>query len=120
MGYHSYNLCLFIDQKQVNFRERVHWIGDQLKGITLRVNTVEPQNITMRFDERVLDVFERTNIAVVTLVDKNGDTIMEYYVEDLRSVYDQYKLNNRDLMVVGGADDEVMKIVKGKMTPIEE
>ena len=42
------------------------------------------------------------------------------YLTDLRSVYDQYGLSGDDQMVVGGANDDVMKIVNGEMKPIEE
>ena len=44
----------------------------------------------MRFDEKVLEVFERTNITTVTLLDKNGAAVMQYNVSDLRAAYDQY------------------------------
>ena len=45
---------------------------------------------------------------------------MQYSLSDLRSAYDQYGLNGEDQLVVGGADDDVMKIVNGEMKPIEE
>ena len=44
---------------------------------------------------------------------------MQYSLTDLRSVYDQYGLSGDDQMVVGGANDDVMKIVNGEMKPIE-
>ena len=37
----------------------------------------------------------------------------------MRSVYDQYGLSGDDQIVVGGANDDVMKIVNGEMKPIE-
>ena len=120
LGYHSYNLRLLIDGQPVTMRERLNWNADKSKGISLRVNTVAPEKLTMRFDEKVLEVFERTNITTVTLLDKNGAAVMQYNVSDLRAAYDQYGLNDADQLVVGGVDDDVMKIgADGQLMPVE-
>ena len=120
LGYHSYNLSLLIDGQPVTMRERLNWNADKSKGISLRVNTVAPEKLTMRFDEKVLEVFERTNITTVTLLDKNGAAMMQYNVSDLRAAYDQYGLNDADQLVVGGVDDDVMKIgADGQLVPVE-
>jgi len=120
LGYHSYNLRLLIDGQPVTMRERLNWNADKSKGISLRVNTVAPEKLTMRFDEKVLEVFERTNITTVTLLDKNGAAVMQYNVSDLRAAYDQYGLNDADQLVVGGVDDDVMKIgADGQLVPAE-
>lgn len=120
LGYHSYNLRLLIDGQPVTMRERLNWNADKSKGISLRVNTVAPEKLTMRFDEKVLEVFERTNITTVTLLDKNGAAVMQYNVSDLRAAYDQYGLNDADQLVVGGVDDDVMKIgADGQLAPVE-
>ena len=120
LGYHSYNLRLLIDGQPVTMRERLNWNADKSKGISLRVNTVAPEKLTMRFDEKVLEVFERTNITTVTLLDKNGAAVMQYNVSDLRAAYDQYGLNDADQLVVGGMDDDVMKIgADGQLVPVE-
>ena len=120
LGYHSYNLRLLIDGQPVTMRERLNWNADKSKGISLRVNTVAPEKLTMRFDEKVLEVFERTNITTVTLLDKNGAAVMQYNVSDLRAAYDQYGLNDTDQLVVGGVDDDVMKIgADGQLVPVE-
>ena len=120
LGYHSYNLRLLIDGQPVTMRERLNWNADKSKGISLRVNTVAPEKLTMRFDEKVLEVFERTNITTVTLLDKNGAAVMQYNVSDLRAAYDQYGLNDADQLVVGGVDDDVMKIgADGQFVPVE-
>lgn len=120
LGYHSYNLRLLIDGQPVTMRERLNWNADKSKGISLRVNTAAPEKLTMRFDEKVLEVFERTNITTVTLLDKNGVAVMQYNVSDLRAAYDQYGLNDADQLVVGGVDDDVMKIgADGQLVPVE-
>ena len=120
LGYHSYNLRLLIDGQPVTMRERLNWNADKSKGISLRVNTVAPEKLTMRFDEKVLEVFERTNITTVTLLDKNGAAMMQYNVSNLRAAYDQYGLNDADQLVVGGVDDDVMKIgADGQLVPVE-
>ena len=120
LGYHSYNLRLLIDGQPVTMRERLNWNADKSKGISLRVNTVAPEKLTMRFDEKVLEVFERTNITTVTLLNKSGAAVMQYNVSDLRAAYDQYGLNDADQLVVGGVDDDVMKIgADGQLVPVE-
>ena len=120
LGYHSYNLRLLIDDQPVTMRERLNWNADKSKGISLRVNTVAPEKLTMRFDEKVLEVLKRTNITTVTLLDKNGAAVMQYNVSDLRAAYDQYGLNDADQLVVGGMDDDVMKIgADGQLVPVE-
>ena len=120
LGHNSYNLRLYIDGEPVLMRERLSWNGHQSKGITLRVNTVAPEKLTMRLDEKTLEVFERTNITTVTLVDKENTPVMQYNVSDLRAVYDQYGLDGEDLLVVGGVDDDVMKIgADGQLVPVE-
>ena len=120
LGYHSYNLRLLIDGQPVTMRERLNWNADKSKGISLRVNTVAPEKLTMRFDEKVLEVFERTNITTVPLLDKNGAAVMQYNVSDLRAAYDQYGLNDADQLVVIHAADDVMKIgADGQLVPVE-
>ena len=120
LGYHSYNLRLFVGETRENFREKLSWSADGSKGVSLRVNDENPEKLTMRFDEKVLEVFERTNITTVTLLDKNGAAVMQYNVSDLRAAYDQYGLNDADQLVVGGVDDDVMKIgADGQLVPVE-
>ena len=119
LGYHSLNLRLFIGEKQANFKEDLSWMPDSTKQLTLRVNTDAPEKLTMRLDEKALETLERTEFSVITLLDKSGNAVMQYSLSDLRSVYDQYGLSGDDQMVVGGANDDVMKIVNGEMKPIE-
>lgn len=120
LGYHSYNLRLFVGETRENFREELSWSAGGSKGVSLRVNDENPEKLTMRFDEKVLEVFERTNITTVTLLDKNGAAVMQYNVSDLRAAYDQYGLNDADQLVVGGVDDDVMKIgADGQLVPVE-
>ena len=74
----------------------------------------------MRFDEKVLEVLERTNITTVTLLNKSGAAVMQYNVSDLRAAYDGFGLDGADQLVVGGADDDVMKIgADGQLVPVE-
>ena len=120
LGYHSYNLRLFVGETRENFREELSWSAGGSKGVSLRVNDENPEKLTMRFDEKVLEVFERTNITTVTLLNKSGAAVMQYNVSDLRAAYDQYGLNDADQLVVGGMDDDVMKIgADGQLVPVE-
>ena len=120
LGYHSYNLRLFVGETRENFREELSWSADGSKGVSLRVNDENPEKLTMRFDEKVLEVLERTNITTVTLLNRSGAAVMQYNVSDLRAAYDQYGLNDADQLVVGGMDDDVMKIgADGQLVPVE-
>ena len=120
LGYHSLNLRLFVGEQQSNFKQSLSWMPDSTKQLALRVNTDAPEKLTMRLDEKALETLERTEFSVITLLDKSGNAVMQYSLTDLRSVYDQYGLSGDDQMVVGGANDDVMKIVNGEMKPIEE
>ena len=120
LGYHSLNLRLFVGDQQSNFKQSLSWMPDSTKQLTLRVNTDAPEKLTMRLDEKVLETLERTEFSVITLLDKNGNAVMQYSLSDLRSAYDQYGLSGEDQLVVGGANDDVMKIVNGEMKLIEE
>ena len=120
LGYHSYNLRLFVGEMRENFREELSWSAGSSKGVSLRVNDENPEKLTMRFDEKVLEVLERTNITTVTLLNKSGAAVMQYNVSDLRAAYDQYGLSDADQLVVGGMDDDVMKIgADGQLVPVE-
>ena len=120
LGYHSYNLRLFVGETRENFREKLSWSADGSKSVSLRVNDENPEKLTIRFDEKVLEVLERTNITTVTLLNKSGAAVMQYNVSDLRAAYDQYGLNDADQLVVGGMDDDVMKIgADGQLVPVE-
>ena len=120
LGYHSYNLRLFVGETRENFREELSWSADGSKSVSLRVNDENPEKLTMRFDEKVLEVLERTNITTVTLLNKSGAAVMQYNVSDLRAAYDGFGLDGADQLVVGGADDDVMKIgADGQLVPVE-
>ena len=120
LGYHSYNLRLFVGETRENFREELSWSAGGSKSVSLRVNDENPEKLTMRFDEKVLEVLERTNITTVTLLNKSGAAVMQYNVSDLRAAYDQYGLSDADQLVVGGMDDDVMKIgADGQLVPVE-
>ena len=120
LGYHSYNLRLFVGETRENFRQELSWSAGGSKSVSLRVNDENPEKLTMRFDEKVLEVLERTNITTVTLLNKSGTAVMQYNVSDLRAAYDQYGLSDADQLVVGGMDDDVMKIgADGQLVPVE-
>ena len=53
-------------------------------------------------------------------MDKENTPVMQYNVSDLRGAYDQYGLDGEDLLVVGGMNDDVMKIgADGQLVPVE-
>ena len=120
LGYHSYNLRLFVGETRENFRQELSWSAGGSKSVSLRVNDENPEKLTMRFDEKVLEVLERTNITTVTLLNKSAAAVMQYNVSDLRAAYDGFGLDGADQLVVGGADDDVMKIgADGQLVPVE-
>ncbi len=122
IGYMSLNLRMYEEGEQILFRERLAWADtdDGTLNLTLRVNIDEPKALTIRLDENVLDKLEQANISVVTLLAKDGTPVMQYKVSDLRGAYTQYGLTGTDLLVVGGADNDVMKIgADGVMKPVE-
>ena len=120
LGYHSYNLRLFVGETRENFRQELSWSADGSKSVSLRVTDENPEKLTMRLDETVLEVLARTNITTVTLLNKSGAAVMQYNVSDLRAAYDQYGLSDADQLVVGGMNDDVMKIgADGQLVPVE-
>lgn len=95
-------------------------LKDRTLNLTLRVNIAEPEALTVRLDERALDKLEMADISVITLLSKEGTPVMQYKVSDLRGAYEMYGLMGEDLLVVGGTEDEVMKIgADGQMVPVE-
>ena len=122
LGYHSLNLRLYLDGEQVNFKQDLGWAGEGPdKELILRINHDDPEKLTMRLDEFVLETLERTEFALITLKEKDGGIVMQYNVSDLRAAYEQYGLDGSDLLSVGSADDPVMKIgADGELKPIEE
>ena len=120
LDYMSLNLRVYENGQQELFRERLAWVGDGTKSLSLRVNIDQPQALSIRVDERALDKLEQAGISVITLLAKDGTPIMQYKVSDLRGAYEMYGLAGEDLLVVGGAEDEVMKIgADGQMVPVE-
>ena len=93
--------------------------NSEISELTIHVAMAECDLMLGR-KEKALETLERTEFSVITLLDKSGNAVMQYSLTDLRSVYDQYGLSGDDQMVVGGANDDVMKIVNGEMKPIEE
>lgn len=122
LGYHSLNLRLYEDGEHVNFKQSLSWKdGGPEKRLTLRVNIEDPQALTMHLDGEVIEILERTQTTVITLVDKNNQPYMEYSVADLKGAREMYGLERSDLLCVGNADAEVMKIgADGQMVPVEQ
>ena len=81
LGYHSYNLRLFVGETREKLPRELSWSADGSKSVSLRVNDENPEKLTMRFDEKVLEVLERTNITTVTLLNKRargGDAVQRF------------------------------------------
>lgn len=123
LGYRSLNFRVFDGEgKNVLIRERLSWIdGGPKKNLNLRVRTDETEGLTIRFDEEVLDILERTEIDTITLLTyTEREPFMQYKTSDLRAAFTQFGLERTDLLVIGGMDDEVMKIgADGQLVPVE-
>ena len=123
LGYHSLQMRLFEEGERVLFRQYLNWMynGTGDKRITLRANDKELTDLTLRIDGKAIETLERTEITTITLVDYNHKPYMEYKVADLKAAREKYGLADTDVLCVGNADAQVMKIgADGKMVPVEE
>lgn len=123
LGYTNQNLWIHNAQgEKINFREKLSWLNDGTSGkrLSLRVNQEDMTGVTMRLDGTVFDTLERTEIARLTIQNKNGDVYMEYDVSELKAAREMYALAESELLVVGGMDDAVMKVTaQGELLPVE-
>lgn len=123
LGYTNQNLWIHNAQgDKINFREKLSWLNDGTAGkrLSLRVNLEDMTGVTMRLDGTVFDTLERTEIAKLTIQNKNGDVYMEYDVSELKAARKMYGLEQDELLVVGGMDDAVMKVTAdGELKPVE-
>lgn len=122
LGYHSLELRVFENGERVLFKEILSWKdGGPEKRLTLRARVEDPENLTIQLDGEVIDILERCEFTVITLTDVNKNVYMEYSVADLKAAREMYGLARTDLLCVGAADAEVMKIgADGVMVPVEQ
>ena len=120
----SLNLRLFDGQDQLLFKENLSWVpGTGVAGekvLTLNVKTEATSALTMRLDGMVINKLKQAGIVTINIVDGSGNLFMEYKVEDLKGARELYGLTEKEYIVVGAADADVMKIAEdGTISPIE-
>lgn len=121
LGYMSLNLRLFEGEERILFKESLSWlVEERAKLITFRIRQENPQDLTMRLDGTVIQVLEQAEISTIAIVDGDGDLFMQYKVADIKAAREKYGLATEDLIVIGAADADVMKIgADGRLVPIE-
>lgn len=124
LGYMSLNLRLFDGEEQLLFKENLSWVpGTGVAGekvLTLNVKTEDTSALAMRLDGMVINKLEQAGIVTINIVDGAGNLFMEYKVEDLKGARELYGLTEKEYIVVGAADADVMKIAEdGTISPIE-
>ena len=124
LGYMSLNLRLFDGDEQLLFKENLSWVpGANVAGekiLTLNVKIEDTSALAMRLDGMVINKLEQADIVTINIVDGAGNLFMEYKVEDLKGARELYGLTEKEYIVVGAADADVMKIAEdGTISPIE-
>ena len=124
LGYMSLNLRLFDGEEQLLFKENVSWVPDTGKAgekiLTLSVRIEDTSDLSMRLDGMVINKLEQAGIVTINIVDGAGNLFMTYQVEDLKDAREMYGLTEKEYIVVGAADAQVLKIAEdGTITPIE-
>lgn len=124
LGYMSLNLRLFSGEDQLLFKEHISWVPGTGKAgekiLTLNAATEDTSVLMMRLDGKAVEKLEQAGIVIINIVDAAGNLFMQYKVEDLKDARAMYGLTEKEYIVVGNADAEVMKIAEdGTISPIE-
>ncbi|MDO5297852.1 MAG: hypothetical protein Q4F18_00370, partial [Clostridia bacterium] len=83
---------------------------DGTKNLTLRLDTGSTEGMTMRLSQNVLRTLRRAEFSTITLLDADGNLFMQYQVNDLWETFRKYNILPWELLSVGAADAEVMKV----------
>lgn len=111
LGYHSLDLWLYDSAGQkMYFWEHLSAVGDGTKNLTLRLDTGSTEGMTMRLSQNVLRTLRRAEFSTITLLDADGNLFMQYQVNDLWETFRKYNILPWELLSVGAADAEVMKV----------
>ncbi len=124
LGHSSKPMWIYINGEKVLMRQRLFWLGDSTKNHTCRINVAEPDpaSIELRVGLDMLRTAQRAEISVISILDKDSNPIAQFAVSDLLGAFEQYGLEEGELLCVSADPDaEVMKVtLDGEYLPLEE
>ena len=124
LGHSSKPMWIYVNGEKVLMRQRLFWLGDSTKNHTCRINVAEPDpaSIELRVGLDMLRTAQRAEISVISVLDKDSNPIAQFAVSDLLGAFEQYGLEEGELLCVSADPDaEVMKVtLDGEYLPLEE
>ena len=124
LGHSSKPMWIYVNGEKVLMRQRLFWLGDSTKNHTCRINVAEPDpaSIELRVGLDMLRTAQRAEISVISILDKDSNPIAQFAVSDLLGAFEQYGLEEGELLCVSADPDaEVMKVtLDGEYLPLEE
>ena len=123
LGHSSKPMWIYVNGEKTMMRQRLFWLPDSTKNHTCRINLDEPDpaSVELRIGLDMLRTAQRAEISVISILDKEGNTVAQFAVSDLLGAFEQYGLVEGELLCVSGdADAEVMKVtLEGEYLPLE-
>ena len=124
LGHSSKPMWIYVNGEKVLMRQRLFWLGDSTKNHTCRINLDEPDpaSVELRIGLDMLRTAQRAEISVISILDKDSNPIAQFAVSDLLGAFEQYGLEEGELLCVSADPDaEVMKVtLDGEYLPLEE
>lgn len=124
LGHSSKPMWIYVNGEKTMMRQRLFWLGDSTKNHTCRINVAEPDpaSIELRVGLDMLRTAQRAEISVISILDKDSNPIAQFAVSDLLGAFEQYGLEEGELLCVSADPDaEVMKVtLDGEYLPLEE
>ena len=124
LGHSSKPMWIYVNGEKVLMRQRLFWLDDSTKNHTCRINVAEPDpaSIELRVGLDMLRTAQRAEISVISILDKDSNPIAQFAVSDLLGAFEQYGLEEGELLCVSADPDaEVMKVtLDGEYLPLEE
>ena len=124
LGHSSKPMWIYVNGEKVLMRQRLFWLDDSTKNHTCRINVAEPDpaSIELRVGLDMLRTAQRAEISVISILDKDSNPIAKFAVSDLLGAFEQYGLEEGELLCVSADPDaEVMKVtLDGEYLPLEE
>ena len=123
LGHSSKPMWIYVNGEKTMMRQRLFWLPDSTKNHTCRINVdaPDPASVELRIGLDMLRTAQRAEISVISILDKEGNTVAQFAVSDLMGAFEQYGLVEGELLCVSGdADAEVMKVtLEGEYLPLE-
>ena len=123
LGHSSKPMWIYVNGEKTMMRQRLFWLPDSTKNHTCRINVdaPDPASVELRIGLDMLRTAQRAEISVISILDKEGNTVAQFAVSDLMGAFEQYGLVEGELLCVSAdADAEVMKVtLSGEYLPLE-